>query len=476
MNKIKVFLLKPFKYLTINKIKEKYNNFILNNNEESVAIDQIYRHLAKYFIIISNNLDDYERGYMNKWRIYLVTLTRIALFINGIRYAISALFNSRSIRIVMSNANHLLGNDFLISILFTLVSIITFSLGITIQYQEMTNQFNVIIFFNRFQNKTIERLNVFNSKGFALKANLMNKYLIRLTFWPFVILLSITLIMPSIIMYLDPDSGFNLYSVILWAIFTLILMLQLFGTISCGYVFWYLASLYLKLKFREIYQKFHLSLKLKNKRLLMNAIIEHNIVSKYTEELNNVFKYMIFILYYLNTIFAYAGFNKVSANLQAVAIGFTNLLFTMIAMSVIDKIGRKTLLLVGSVGTALCLGGVSAIFLSGHHQSALVWLLIGFIAFFAFSQGAVIWVYLAEVFPNAVRAKGQSLGSFSHWIMNALISMVFPLMAARSGGYPFVFFSFMMVVQFFVVLFTYPETKGISLEDMQKKIGVNAAA
>lgn len=182
------------------------------------------------------------------------------------------------------------------------------------------------------------------------------------------------------------------------------------------------------------------------------------------------------ILYYLNSIFAYAGFNKVSANLQAVAIGLTNLLFTMIAMSVIDKIGRKTLLLVGSVGTALCLGGVAAIFLSGQHQSALVWLLIGFIAFFAFSQGAVIWVYLAEVFPNAVRAKGQSLGSFSHWIMNALISMVFPLMAARSGGYPFVFFACMMVLQFFVVLFTYPETKGISLEEMQKKLGVKAAA
>ena len=180
------------------------------------------------------------------------------------------------------------------------------------------------------------------------------------------------------------------------------------------------------------------------------------------------------ILYYLNSIFAYAGFSKVSANLQAVAIGLTNLVFTMIAMSVIDKIGRKTLLLVGSVGTALCLGGVSAIFLSGKHQSTLVWLLVGFIAFFAFSQGAVIWVYLAEVFPNAVRAKGQSLGSFSHWIMNALISMVFPLMAARSGGYPFVFFACMMVVQFFVVWLTYPETEGISLEEMQKKLGVKA--
>jgi MFS transporter, SP family, arabinose:H+ symporter len=114
------------------------------------------------------------------------------------------------------------------------------------------------------------------------------------------------------------------------------------------------------------------------------------------------------ILYYINDIFGYAGFSKVSGDLQAVAIGATNLLFTIIAMSVIDRLGRKTLLLVGSVGTAICLGGVAYIFFTAQHQSLLVWLLVGFIAFFAFSQGAVIWVYIGEVFPNQVRAKGQS--------------------------------------------------------------------
>lgn len=178
------------------------------------------------------------------------------------------------------------------------------------------------------------------------------------------------------------------------------------------------------------------------------------------------------ILYYLNDIFSYAGFNKVSSDLQAVAIGATNLLFTMLAMSLIDRIGRRTLLLVGAVGTGACLAGVAGIFFSGRHQSFLVWLLIAYIAFFAFSQGAVIWVYLSEVFPNRVRAKGQSLGSFSHWFMNAVISGTFPLLAARSGGYPFLFFSVMMVVQFFVVLFFYPETKAVSLENMQKKLGI----
>jgi sugar porter (SP) family MFS transporter len=178
------------------------------------------------------------------------------------------------------------------------------------------------------------------------------------------------------------------------------------------------------------------------------------------------------ILYYLNDIFAFAGFSKVSSDLQAVAIGGTNLLFTMLAMSLIDKVGRKKLLLIGAVGTALCLAGVAGIFLAHQHEELLVWLLVGYIAFFAFSQGAVIWVYIGEVFPNRVRAKGQSLGSFSHWLMNGLITLVFPVMAAKSGGYPFVFFAGMMVVQFVVVLSFYPETKGLSLEELQKKLKI----
>jgi sugar porter (SP) family MFS transporter len=176
------------------------------------------------------------------------------------------------------------------------------------------------------------------------------------------------------------------------------------------------------------------------------------------------------ILYYLNDIFARAGFSKVSSDLQAVAIGATNLLFTMLAMSIIDHVGRRALMLIGSVGTALCLAGVAVIFRTGRHEGLLVWLLIGFIAAFAFSQGSVIWVYISEVFPTTVRAKGQSLGSSTHWIMNALISWAFPIVAASSKAAPFVFFSAMMALQFFVVFFFYPETKNIGLEDMQKKL------
>lgn len=179
------------------------------------------------------------------------------------------------------------------------------------------------------------------------------------------------------------------------------------------------------------------------------------------------------ILYYLTDIFTAAGYTQLSGNLQAVAVGAMNLLSTLVAMTVIDRLGRKTLLLVGAVGTAACLAGVAVIFQTGEHKERLLLLLVAYIAFFAFSQGAVIWVYLSEIFPNRVRSKGQSLGSGTHWVMNALVSAVFPLFAARSGAVPFYFFAAMMVVQFVVVLLFYPETKGATLESLQHSMGTD---
>jgi len=177
------------------------------------------------------------------------------------------------------------------------------------------------------------------------------------------------------------------------------------------------------------------------------------------------------ILYYLNSIFSAAGFSQVSGDQQAIAIGFTNLIFTMVGMSLIDKLGRKTLLLVGAAGTASCLAGVSWIFATNSHPGALVWLLVIYIAFFALSQGAVIWVYIGEVFPNRVRSKGQGVGNASHWIMNTAIALTFPVIATSMGrGAPFTFFAIMTVVQFIVVLVAFPETKGQTLEELQRRL------
>ena len=179
------------------------------------------------------------------------------------------------------------------------------------------------------------------------------------------------------------------------------------------------------------------------------------------------------VLYYLNDIFAMAGFDRSAQNLQAVAVGGINLAGTLIALSLIDRIGRRTLLLVGSVGLAVCLAGIATVFATQRHQSWLLWLVVGYVGFFAFSQGAVIWVYLSEIFPNRVRAQGQGLGSSTHWIMNAAVSGIFPVIAARSQAGPFVFFLGMVVLQFLAVWFWFPETRGISLERMQDTIKVD---
>jgi len=182
------------------------------------------------------------------------------------------------------------------------------------------------------------------------------------------------------------------------------------------------------------------------------------------------------LMYYAPRIFQLAGAGADAALLQAVAIGGTNLVFTIAALFVIDRAGRRFLMLAGSLGMAACLAAVAVAFYSAQTMANVVLIgLLGFIAFFAFSQGAVIWVFLSEVFPNRVRSQGQALGSFTHWFMAAAVSWSFPVVAEISGGHAFAFFSVMMVLQFFFAWKIMPETKGLSLEELEVKLGIGTA-
>lgn len=178
------------------------------------------------------------------------------------------------------------------------------------------------------------------------------------------------------------------------------------------------------------------------------------------------------LIYYTADIFAMAGAGRTSALWQSVVIGLTNLVFTVVAMTVIDRVGRKRLLLIGSVGLAACLFVAAYAFERKIGGVVVLGSLIGYIAFFAFSQGAVIWVYLAEIFPNRVRARGQALGSFVHWFWAAAVSWTFPIVAEASGGLAFAVFGAMMVLQFVMVWVFLPETKGVSLEQIQRQLGI----
>ncbi|GAA0853128.1 sugar porter family MFS transporter [Aliiglaciecola litoralis] len=174
-----------------------------------------------------------------------------------------------------------------------------------------------------------------------------------------------------------------------------------------------------------------------------------------------------FIIYYAPRVFELAGLDASSSLLSTAGIGMVNLVFTMLGIFLIDKVGRRTLLLIGSIGYITSLAVVSWAFSSGAGGIIIVFFVFSFIASHAIGQGAVIWVFIAEIFPNSVRSKGQSLGSGTHWVFAALITLLMPFVLQQfSASSVFSFFAFMMILQLIFVLRLMPETKGKSLEDL----------
>jgi MFS family permease len=177
------------------------------------------------------------------------------------------------------------------------------------------------------------------------------------------------------------------------------------------------------------------------------------------------------ILYFAPRIFEMTGLGERAALLQSVGVGITNLIFTFVGLWLIDHLGRRTLLLVGSVGYIASLGLTSWAFYTGHY-SIVPACIFAFIAAHAIGQGAVIWVFISEIFPTRQRAAGQALGSSTHWAFAALLTSLFPQMVAiLAPGTIFLMFCTMMVLQLIWVLVWVPETKGVPLEEMHATVG-----
>src|SRR5580698_910976 len=178
------------------------------------------------------------------------------------------------------------------------------------------------------------------------------------------------------------------------------------------------------------------------------------------------------ILYFAPRIFELTGLGAKASLLQSIGIGVTNLVFTFVGLWLIDRLGRRTLLYIGSFGYIASLGLVAWAFFTNHYSIVPV-CIFAFIAAHAIGQGAVIWVFISEIFPNRHRAEGQTLGSFTHWIFAALLTTFFPKMVSVfAPGYVFSFFAFMMILQLAWVKTMVPETKGVPLEQIQKQLGI----
>jgi MFS family permease len=180
------------------------------------------------------------------------------------------------------------------------------------------------------------------------------------------------------------------------------------------------------------------------------------------------------VTYYAADIFRMTGADKTGALMQAVMVGLTNLVMTLVAMVLIDRVGRKALLLAGSV-TFVLSHTLAAWVFQTHAQGWVVMLaMAGIVGSHAYSQGAVVWVCINEVLPNAVRASGSAVACCLLWILDVAVSWSFPVVAGQAGAYAFGFFAVMMVAQFFLVLKYFPETKGVSLEELERRLGVEA--
>jgi len=176
-------------------------------------------------------------------------------------------------------------------------------------------------------------------------------------------------------------------------------------------------------------------------------------------------------LYYAPRIFEEAGLGESTALLSSIGIGITNLIFTLLGVALIDKLGRKQLMYMGSIGYIISLSLVATAFFLGWKGMAVPIFLFIFIASHAIGQGAVIWVFISEIFPNHLRAAGQSFGSSTHWILAAAIPSLVPFLFSTVGaGVVFAVFAFMMVLQLLFVIFIMPETKGATLEELEKKL------
>ncbi len=210
---------------------------------------------------------------------------------------------------------------------------------------------------------------------------------------------------------------------------------------------------------------------------LFTRQLKHPIMLAILVAFFNQFSGINALMYYAPRIFEVAGAARISSLLMSVSIGFTNMVFTIIAINIIDQFGRKKMLLVGAAGLTVTLMIVTWGFLIASQAGVIILIsLIGYQAFFALSQGTVIWVYISEIFPSRVRAKGQALGSFTHWGGAAIVSWIFPVFArignTASTGYAFLFFTVVMAIQFVVVYKFFPETKGKSLEQIQDDFGL----
>ena len=282
-------------------VSTRLSTFITNNADESVAVNRVEKFAVKYCLLVSN-LDQYLDGVSLRGRVALVSFMKVILAINVLRFSISGLSRDRRVWALMGDANYILGNPFLISIMMSIGAFVILFIGLIIQIQEANHNMKPLEFFLSVKHRRLPLpLSAVHYRRIMLFFNLMSKYLMSQAFWPLIIVTNGFMGTATIIAYMDPNSGFTLLGVIFWSVMTFFWTVQFYALVSLGFVIIFVICLYLKFRFREITEEIKRHLNYRNSMLLIKTFKSHQDAAKLTSELNEFLKYVIFILYYFGT-------------------------------------------------------------------------------------------------------------------------------------------------------------------------------
>ena len=282
-------------------IKNTLRNVLDNMFVDYVAIDKIMKFSAKYYLFLSEDLDQYEHRQIKKARRSVANLLRLCSFITWIRYLLSSVVNRSWMTIMMADANYLISNQRLLSMILSLAGFNILFINLLLQIKELNSDLFLLDFLIDWKAKRVIPLKERNAKRLILIINLMAKYAMKKVYWPLVILTSFLLLSKTVEAYLDEQSGFMLVPTLFFSICMFIWMIQFYCVVCAGCVIWSIPVFYFKFKFKEIDESIRCYVTTKNQLFLLNAISHHNTIAMQVKGIDDIFKYIVFVLYYLGS-------------------------------------------------------------------------------------------------------------------------------------------------------------------------------
>ena len=281
------------------KPRQIINNYLDNHLSECAAIEKIFKFANKHFIVISTSVEEYERKEIKVSRILWASLYRLCSLVTALRFSMSSVFHNRTMIGIMSDGHYLLSSDRILSIFVSIHCFVILFIGLLLQVNEMNNKWYLLTFFYQWKYHQLIPLNTNNKKRLVISINLMTKLLMKQAFWSIVMIASLLFCGAPIVAYFDNKYDFTIPSIVFFNICAIVWLVQFYCIVCSGFVAWSLPFFYLRLKFREIYETIEICVKHHNIDVLKRVISQHNRLATQTKLVDDVFRFVVFIIYYV---------------------------------------------------------------------------------------------------------------------------------------------------------------------------------